>query len=104
MLSDNFSLSQSYFLLLDRGLKNDTTKETFHLRHCLSGRLFPCNFVKIVPILSWGPSFNFSIWHVALAGDDSDETVHPAVAWHNEVRSLVSEITALLMISCSNRF
>ena len=34
---------------------------------------------------SWGPSFNFSIWYVALAGDDSDDTVKPAIAWHEEV-------------------
>ena len=38
---------------------------------------------------SWGPSFNFSIWYVALAGDDSDDTVKPAIAWHEEV-SLIS--------------
>ena len=67
------------------GLKNDSMRETFRLRHTLNGQFFPIRFLKIVPMQSWGPSFNFSIWYVALAGDDSDDTVKPAIAWHEEV-------------------
>ena len=67
------------------GLKNDSMRETFRLRHTLNGQFFPVRFLRIVPLQSWGPSFNFSIWFVALAGDDSDDTVKPAIAWHEEV-------------------
>ena len=67
------------------GLKNDTVQETFRLRHRLRGQFFPSRFIKVVPLLSWGPSFNFSIWYVGLQGDDAPEVVQPALAWHNEV-------------------
>ena len=75
-----------WFYSFYSGLKNDTTKETFRLRHVVSGRFFPTQYIKIVPIQSWGPSFNFSIWFVSISGDDSMETVGPAIAWHKEVR------------------
>ena len=60
-------------------------KETFRLRHSVEGSLFPCEYVRIVPIQSWGPSFNFSIWFVALNGVDDEEVVRPALEWHREV-------------------
>ncbi len=71
------------------GLKNDSSRETFRLSHHTSdgASLFPSRFIKVSPVQCWGPSFNFSIWHLSLAGDDSEETVAPAVAWHNQVRS-----------------
>ncbi len=70
-----------------RGLKNDSSRETFRLSHHTSdgASLFPCRFVKVVPLQCWGSGFNFSIWFLALSGDDSDETVLGALAWHNEV-------------------
>lgn len=47
------------------GLKNDSIAETFKLRHTTdSGDLLPVMYIQIVPLLSWGPSFNFSIWYV----------------------------------------
>lgn len=30
----------------------------------------PILYLKIVPLLSWGPSFNFSIWYIELHGQD----------------------------------
>lgn len=58
-------------LLLESGLKNDSIPEIFNLR-CLTeeGEKFPVLYVKIMPLLSWGPSFNFSIWYVELHGQD----------------------------------
>lgn len=55
-----------------RGLKNDSVPETFELRHLDigTGELAPIVYLKIVPMLSWGPSFNFSIWYVELLGRD----------------------------------
>ena len=47
---------------------------------------FPCRFIKVVPIQSWGPSFNFSIWHIALWGDDNPEVVKTALDWHDRFK------------------
>ncbi|XP_068714480.1 muskelin-like isoform X2 [Montipora foliosa] len=72
--------------LLQSGLRNDDMKETFNLKHELHGKMFPCNFIKIVPIMSHGPSFNFSIWFVELQGVDDPEIVEPSLAWFNTYR------------------
>ena len=55
--------------LLESGLKNDNNPENFNLKHQLKRQYFLCRFIKVVPIQSWGPSFNF-FWHIALWGDD----------------------------------
>uniref|UniRef100_A0A8H7Y6Q3 Muskelin N-terminal domain-containing protein n=1 Tax=Psilocybe cubensis TaxID=181762 RepID=A0A8H7Y6Q3_PSICU len=55
--------------VLHAGLKNDSTPETFSLKHVnSSGVPFPTQFVKIVPILAHGQNFHISIWHTSLAG------------------------------------
>ncbi|KAH8270798.1 hypothetical protein KR018_005078 [Drosophila ironensis] len=59
-------------LLLEGGLKNDNIPEVFSLR-CLTedgSENLPVLYLKIVPLLSWGPSFNFSIWYIELHGQD----------------------------------
>jgi len=38
-----------------------------------------------VPIMSHGPSFNFSIWFVELQGMNDPEIVEPSLAWFNTV-------------------
>jgi len=76
----------SYLELLDTGLKNDNITESFSLRHHLNKQLYPINFLKIVPMQSWGPSFNFSIWFVALFGDDSGELTQSCIKWHKEYK------------------
>ena len=72
--------------LLESGLKNDNNPENFNLKHQLNRQYFPCRFIKVVPIQSWGPSFNFSIWHIALWGDDNPEVVKTALDWHDRFR------------------
>lgn len=72
--------------LLDNGLKNDNKQETFGLKHQLNQHDFPISFIKIVPIQSWGPNFNFSIWYVGLYGDDTPLVVNEAVEWHKKFR------------------
>ena len=50
--------------------------------------LFVFIFVFIystVPILSHGPSFNFSIWYVQLMGIDNPDIVQPALLKYNMV-------------------
>ncbi|RWS30108.1 muskelin-like protein [Leptotrombidium deliense] len=72
--------------LLDSGLRNDSQPETFTLKHTIKGHLFPCRFVKITPIQSWGPSFNFSIWHILLKGNDDPTLVKESLVWFNQYR------------------
>ncbi|XP_009958218.1 PREDICTED: muskelin-like, partial [Leptosomus discolor] len=72
--------------LLSSGLKNDYNKETFTLKHKIDEQMFPCRFIKIVPLLSWGPSFNFSIWYVELNGIDDPDVVQPCLNWYSKYR------------------
>ncbi|XP_039250977.2 muskelin-like [Styela clava] len=72
--------------LLKGGLKNDHNPETFHMKHRIDGQLFPCRFIKIVPLLSWGSAFNFSIWYVELRGIEETEIVQPCLKWYYEHR------------------
>ena len=44
---------------------------------------FFCTFA--VPIQSWGPSFNFSIWYVELQGISDWNVVKPTMHWYNNV-------------------
>lgn len=51
------------------GLKNDSTPEVFELKHkTFENEDFPVLFIKVIPLLSYGPSFNFSIWFIELLG------------------------------------
>ncbi|RXM28953.1 Muskelin [Acipenser ruthenus] len=72
--------------LLSSGLKNDYNKETFTLKHKIDEQMFPCRFIKIVPLMSWGPSFNFSIWYVELHGIDEPDVVQPCLNWYSKYR------------------
>ncbi|TMW44291.1 hypothetical protein DOY81_010628 [Sarcophaga bullata] len=51
------------------GLRNDHIPETFNFRSEIAHNL-PMLYIKIVPVLSWGPTFNYSIWYVELLGQD----------------------------------
>jgi hypothetical protein len=54
--------------LLHSGLRNDDEPETFQLRYKTDEILFPCQYIKIVPLQAWGANFNYSIWYVQLRG------------------------------------
>lgn len=71
------------------GLNNDSIPETFILRHALGGYSFPCRYIKIVPLQSWGATFNFSIWFVELKGSDDFEEIEKAVEWFHSVSTLL---------------
>lgn len=83
--------------LLENGLKNDSVPETFDLKHILGNEenYFPVRYIKIVPLQSWGPSFNFSIWHVRLTGTDDVKIVKPSIEWLNAYRQ--KEVIRLCM-------
>uniref|UniRef100_A0A671NHU4 Muskelin-like n=2 Tax=Sinocyclocheilus anshuiensis TaxID=1608454 RepID=A0A671NHU4_9TELE len=72
--------------LLSSGLKNDFNKETFTLKHKIDEQMFPCRFIKIVPLMSWGPSFNFSIWYIELHGKEDPDVVQPCLNWYSKYR------------------
>lgn len=70
--------------VLHSGLRNDSESETFPVRNRISlctnevdekRGLFPCRFVKIVPLMAWGANFNYSIWFVELRGVCNEEIV-----------------------------
>uniref|UniRef100_A0A1B0CC51 Muskelin N-terminal domain-containing protein n=2 Tax=Lutzomyia longipalpis TaxID=7200 RepID=A0A1B0CC51_LUTLO len=82
-------LDDFWVLRLDNGLKNDSVPETFTLRHTTdSGELLPVLFIQIMPLLSWGPSFNFSIWYVELQGQDDPIFVRTSLQNYNTLREV----------------
>ncbi|KAG0021912.1 Muskelin 1, intracellular mediator containing kelch motif [Entomortierella chlamydospora] len=61
--------------LLHTGLRNDNEPETFLLKHKTNSVVFPCQYIKIVPLMAWGANFNFSVWHVEVKGIPDAELV-----------------------------
>ncbi|KAF9120101.1 hypothetical protein BGW39_011659 [Mortierella sp. 14UC] len=61
--------------LLHTGLRNDHEPETFLLKHKTKSVVFPCQYIKIVPLMAWGANFNFSVWHVEVKGIPDAELV-----------------------------
>ena len=72
--------------VLDSGLKNDSSSENFTVQHQINKQFFPVRYVKIVPLQSWGPSFNYSVWYVALFGDDNPVMTKYFLKWHHDFR------------------
>ncbi|XP_075981320.1 muskelin 1 isoform X2 [Anticarsia gemmatalis] len=67
-------------LLLSAGLKKDSASETFRLRHRTGEGLYlPVRYIKIVPVQSWGPAYNFTIWYVELQGKNQEELITDAM-------------------------
>ncbi|XP_037295113.1 muskelin isoform X2 [Manduca sexta] len=63
-------------LLLSSGLNKDSAPETFRLRHKTQEGLFlPVTYIKIVPLQSWGPAYNYTIWYVELHGKNHRELI-----------------------------
>ncbi|XP_049309463.1 muskelin isoform X1 [Bactrocera dorsalis] len=77
-------------LLLEGGLRNDNVPEVFNLR-CKTedgSEQLPILFVKIVPLLSWGPTFNFSIWYIELHGQDDPMYTSVSLRNYNMLREV----------------
>lgn len=71
--------------VLETELTNDSTYETFNMSAIVKGKPVPCMYVKLAPLLCWGPSYNLSIWYVELSGNDDPEVVRPYLQWYREV-------------------
>eukprot|EP01134_Creolimax_fragrantissima_P005826 CFRG5826T1 len=54
--------------ILHSGLNNDDQLEQFPVLHMIDGLPFVCRYIKIVPLQSFGESFNYSIWYMQLKG------------------------------------
>nr|KAJ3410527.1 Muskelin 1, intracellular mediator containing kelch motif [Polyrhizophydium stewartii] len=72
--------------LLHSGLRNDSEQETFSLKHVANGVVFPCQYIRIVPLLAWGANFNFSIWYIELRGVANQEIVEQALWQYSSYR------------------
>lgn len=48
-----------------------------------------------VPLMSWGPSFNFSIWYIELHGIEDPDVVQPCLNWYSKVSVLEVRDVAL---------
>lgn len=83
LISNKSVATISYFVY--SGLKNDSQPETLHLRHKMGAHPFACRYIKIVPLQSWGSSFNFTVWYVHLGGVSNWATVETAVKWMSRV-------------------
>ncbi|XP_063385695.1 muskelin [Cydia fagiglandana] len=61
-------------VLLSAGLKKDSAPEVFRLRHrTTEGLYLPVQYLKIVPLQSWGPAYNYTIWYVELQGKTHED-------------------------------
>lgn len=57
----------------------------FELKHkTFENEDFPVMFIQVIPLLSYGPSFNFSIWYVELLGLEDDLIVCNTLQNYNE--------------------
>uniref|UniRef100_A0A182PSZ4 F5/8 type C domain-containing protein n=1 Tax=Anopheles epiroticus TaxID=199890 RepID=A0A182PSZ4_9DIPT len=63
-----------------------------------SGELLPIKFIQIVPLLSWGPSFNFCIWYVELLGIEDSMFILSNLRKYNMLREV--EIVRLFLKHC----
>ncbi|XP_071816652.1 muskelin-like [Apostichopus japonicus] len=72
--------------LLNSGLQNSHEAEEFPLTYMVEGCPVPCLYIKIVPILTYGTSYNFSIWYVKLQGIQEDGAVQHCLRHYNKYR------------------
>lgn len=72
--------------LLNSGLQNSHEAEEFPLTYVVEGYPVPCQYIKIVPILTYGTSYNFSIWYVKLKGIQEESAVQFCLCHYNQYR------------------
>ncbi|KAG0188949.1 Muskelin 1, intracellular mediator containing kelch motif [Apophysomyces sp. BC1034] len=72
--------------ILHQGLRNDNEKETFRLRHVSNNLVFPVQFIKIVPLSTFGDNFNYSIWYVELNGIEEDAVIQSVIKKYNNYK------------------
>lgn len=78
---------------------NFICNENMYLMYCLifskvainsmNTIIFSFFLVCLVPLQAWGPSFNFSIWYVELAGNTRWEEVKQCIKLYNRVSNCI---------------
>ena len=71
-------------LSLSSGLTDNAESERFPLCSEVGGRPFPCQYVKVVPLQSWGGML-FSVWYMELHGVTREASVALAQEWLQQV-------------------
>lgn len=83
--------SKAWVRILRGGLKNDAIPEVFDTRWTTAeGVPFPCRYVKLVPLATHLPNYNFSVWYVALEGVSDARIVGQISASFHEHRESVA--------------
>ncbi|KAI7860209.1 Muskelin N-terminus-domain-containing protein [Circinella umbellata] len=74
--------------LLHTGLQNNTETESFSLIYALRNLIFPVQYIKIVPLATFGPNFNYSIWFVGLKGHNDERTMKQVMYEYQNYREM----------------
>lgn len=78
--------SSAWIRILRGGLRNDSQMEYFETRWTTAdGVPFPVRYVKLVPIATHSPNYNFSVWHIALEGISDSLTLDRVTLDYHEV-------------------
>lgn len=80
--------SNSWVRILRGGLRNDSQSEGFDVRWTNSeGVPFPIRYIKLIPLATHQPNFNFSVWHISLEGITDRYVVDRITNEYQDVRS-----------------
>ncbi|CAO3609257.1 unnamed protein product [Cunninghamella blakesleeana] len=74
--------------LLNSGLRNDNIPETFDLPIQRQQMIFPIQYLKIVPVSTFGNNFNFSIWFIEVFGINDNSTIEDLVAQYQKYHEI----------------
>jgi hypothetical protein len=47
----------------------------------VGGKSFPCRYIKLIPLQSWGPMFAYSVWYMELHGTTEETRIVQAQLW-----------------------
>ncbi|CAO3626285.1 unnamed protein product [Cunninghamella echinulata] len=74
--------------LLNSGLRNDNEPENFDLRIHRQQMIFPIQYLKIVPISTFGANFNYSIWFMEVYGIDDSSVIDNLVTQYQNYQEV----------------
>ncbi|KAL0073983.1 Muskelin N-terminus-domain-containing protein [Phycomyces blakesleeanus] len=74
--------------ILHQGLRNDNQPEEFPLRHAANNMAFPVQYIKIVPLTTFGEKFNYSIWYIEFCGVTDKDIIQKVVADNQKLKEI----------------
>ncbi|KAI9007518.1 Muskelin N-terminus-domain-containing protein [Phycomyces nitens] len=80
--------SENMTEILHQGLHNNSEPETFQLQHTVNGVAFPVQYIKIVPLVTFGEKFNYSIWYIELCGVTDKTTIQKVVEDYQKLKEI----------------